>query len=143
MSLTKLEILGEGALAFHVTAVLPLWSELTIKTDSDYPLARNILLIILVYSVPYLVCLLLSHGLYRYTETKAPILACTFSVAMFSGTLFFWYVGNHSGEKGIMVILLIILQHLVGMISFGALKYYYRKPKSTTAGSRDGMKVRS
>jgi hypothetical protein len=132
MSATKLEILGKGALAFHATAVLPLLSELTLKTDGDYPLARNILLIILVYSVPYLVCLSLSHGLYRYTETRAPLFACALSVAMFSGTLFFWYVGTHSGEKGILVVLVIVLQHLVGMASFAALKHFYPKPNSAT-----------
>jgi hypothetical protein len=70
---TTLRALGEGSLLFHATAVVPIWSELTLKTDSSYPLARNILLIIGFVSIPYIICLFLSHALYRQIHTKAPV----------------------------------------------------------------------
>ena len=81
-------ILGEGALVFHATAVYPIWTEVSQGTDIHYPLMRNILLIVVFVSVPYIVCLLLSHRLYRQTQTNAPLFSCALSLAMFAGTLF-------------------------------------------------------
>jgi len=37
-------MIGEGVLIFHATAVLPIWSELTLQTDGSYPFARNIVI---------------------------------------------------------------------------------------------------
>ena len=119
-------MIGEGALMFHVTAVLPIWSELTLQTDSSYPLARNILLAIVFLSFPYSVCLLLSHPLYRKTQTNAPLISCLLSLAMFAGTLYLWSVTNRLGEKGIIVLFLAVLQNLLGMVLFGVLRYRYR-----------------
>ena len=87
---TALRMIGEGVLIFHATAVLPIWSELTLQTDGSYPFARNILLEIMFLSVPYSVCLLLSHPLYRKTQTNAPLISCLLSLAMFAGTLYLW-----------------------------------------------------
>jgi len=124
---SKLKILGEGALIFHASGLLPISSELTLKRDIYYPFGRNILLILGFYCLPYIICLLLSNSLYRYTDTKAPTLSCAFSLIMFIGTLFLWQIGNHSGEKGMIVIPLMALQNFVGMVSFGALRHYYQK----------------
>lgn len=123
-----LRILGEGSLIFQAAAILPLWSELTLETDRSYPLARNILLIIGFVSIPYLICLVLSHPLYRQTHTRAPVISCLLSVAMFTATLFLWHVGG-SGEKGIIVIPLIVLQSVAGMAAFGVLRYRYRRTR--------------
>ena len=130
--ITILRVLGEGSLIFQATAVLPIWSELSLETDSSYPLARNILLIIGFVSIPYIICLLLSHALYRQTHTTAPVVCCALSLAMFMATLFLWHVGTTSGEKGIIVIPLIVLQSLVGMVAFGFLRYRFRKIDSLT-----------
>ena len=121
-----LRIIGEGVLIFHATAVLPLWSELTLQTDRSYPLARNILLEIMFFSVPYGVCLVLSHPLYRQTQTNAPLIGCLLSLAMFTGTIYFWDVINRLGEKGIMVVFLAALENLLGVVLFGVLRYRYR-----------------
>ena len=121
-----LRIIGEGVLIFHATAFLPIWSELTLQTDSSYPFARNILLEIMFLSVPYSVCLVLSHPLYRQTQTNAPLVSCLLSLAMFTGTIYLWDVINRAGEKGIIVLFLAALQNLLGMVLFGVLRYRYR-----------------
>jgi hypothetical protein len=51
---------------------------------------------------------------------------------MFAGPLFLWHLGRISGEKGIIIIPLVILQNVIGMVSFGLLRSYYRKINSTT-----------
>jgi hypothetical protein len=123
---TALRTIGEGVLIFHATAVLPIWSELTLPTDSSYPLARNIVLQIMFWSVPYSVWLLLSHPLYRKTQTNAPLISWLLSLAMFTGTVYLWSVINRLGEKGIIVLFLAALQNLLGMVLFGVLRYRYR-----------------
>ena len=123
---TALRMIGEGVLIFHATAVLPIWSELTLQTDGSYPFARNILLEIMFLSVPYSVCLLLSHPLYRKTQTNAPLISCLLSLAMFAGTLYLWSVINRLGETGIIVLFLAGLQNLLGVLLFGVLRYRYR-----------------
>jgi hypothetical protein len=120
-----LRVLGEGSLIFQATAVLPLWSELSLKTDSAYPLARNVLLIIGFVSIPYIICLLLSHALYRKTHTRAPDVCCGLSLALLMATVFLWHVATTSGEKGIIVFPLIVLQSLVAMVAFGFLRYRF------------------
>jgi hypothetical protein len=69
-----IRIFGEGALLIHASGILPLWLELTLQTDSHYPLARNIALIVAFFCVPYALCLLLSHRLYRLTGTAFALL---------------------------------------------------------------------
>jgi hypothetical protein len=123
---TAFRMIGEGALIFHATAVLPIWSELTLQRDSNYPLARNILWDIIFLSVPYSVCLLLSHPLYRKTQTSAPLISCLLSLAMFTATVYLWNVITSEGEKGIIVLFLAVLQNLLGMVLFGVLRYRHR-----------------
>src|SRR5215210_7325068 len=95
--ITILRVLGEGSLIFQASAVLPIWSELSLETDSSYPLARNLLLIIGFVSIPSIICLLLSHALYRQTHTPAPVVCCALSLAMLMATLSLWLVGMTSG----------------------------------------------
>ena len=123
------KIIGEGALSFHVTAVWPVWYELSLKRDETYPLSWNIIVIVMLVSLPYLVCLLLSHRLYRHTHTKAPVIACVFSLVMFLGTLHFCNAAYdpNAGCKSIIFLPIIILQHLIGMISFAVLRSHFRR----------------
>jgi len=128
---TIFKIVGEGALLLHVTAVWPLWFELSLKMDKDYPLERNIVAIIVIISLPYLVCLLLSHSLYRLTDTNAPFISCVLSVAMSALTLHFCSAAYNpnAGEKSIILIPIIIIQNLIGMALFAALRSGYRKKR--------------
>jgi uncharacterized membrane protein len=127
-----LRILGEGGLAFHATAIWPLWSELTLQRDDTYPLARNIVLIMVFISLPYGTCLLLSHGLYRHTRTQAPLISCLLSLAMFTATLVLYYGAQNNAEKGTVLIPAMAFQNLIGVVLFAALRFCHRE--SSTAG---------
>jgi hypothetical protein len=126
---SALRALGEGSLLFHATGVVPIWSELSQETDASYPLARNILLIIAFVSIPYLVCLFLSHALYRQVDSTAPVIACIVSVAMFATTLFLWLAGTAAGDKGGTVLPLIVLQGLAGMAAFAFLRHHFTRKR--------------
>jgi hypothetical protein len=130
-SLKTLRLLGQGALILNATAIVPIWSELTFQTDSSYPTARNILLIIVFVSFPSIICVFLSNDLYRQKHSTASWIGCFLSLAMLTGTLLLFRALDRAGEKGIPLILLIPLQSLTGMVLFGVLRRHYRKSCAT------------
>jgi hypothetical protein len=124
--MTKLQVVGEGALLFNVLPVVPLWMELSGPYYPPDIRLRNLLVDILLASVPCLICLLLSHRLYRLSGTVAPIVACVLSLGMFAGINLLWYAAYNGGEKGLKAIFLMIIQDLVGIVVFAALRFWYR-----------------
>jgi hypothetical protein len=125
--ITIVRVLGEGSLIFQAMAVLPIWSELSLDTDNSYPLVRNLLVIVGFVSVPSIICLVLSHPLYRQPRTMAPVACCALSLAMLMASSWLWYVATTSGEKGIILIPLIVVESLAGVVAFAFLRYRFRK----------------
>lgn len=118
----------------HASGALPIWLEVSLATDSHYPLARNIAWIVALFCLPYVICLLLSHRLYRLRQTNAPLISCALSLAMLIGPFALWYLARGTGERAIIVIPLVLLQNLAGIAAFALLRVHYSRRASGDVG---------
>ena len=126
MRVSGTRIVGEGSLLVHALGIYPIGLELSVAPGGDYPIGRNILFIMVFFCVPYLTCLSSSHPLYEKTTTRAPISSCILSLAMSATSALFLFAAYNGGEKGIIMIPIIILQNIFGVIAFRLLRYVHR-----------------
>src|SRR5262245_49280892 len=106
-------LLGEGALLFHIIPIMPLWYEMSEPHGPLYSLTRSLTLGEVLISFPYLVCLIISHKLYKLVHTDAPYSACTSSLLMSALTAWLYFTAR--GDAGYVTIFyfyLISIMHL-------------------------------